>query len=91
MALHRYRVIVKVLCEHCQNNVSMHKAIDTNCKNCKYLKYNNVNRLIKFKDFLNDKFTNWVWFNVYEYIKGENGRELARFQKGKKEPVAESI
>jgi len=88
----RYRSIVKVLCDDCQLKVNQRNVIDTKCKGCKYLKYNNVNRLIKFTTFLNTEFPNWVYFNLFEYKKGEvKGRKLASFQKGKNEPISDTL
>jgi len=88
----RYRSIVKVLCNDCQLKVNRHQLINTNCINCRYLKYNNVNRLIKFTTFLHAEFPNWVYFNLYEYKKGEiKGRRLASFQKGKNEPTSDKL
>ena len=43
-----------------------------------FVKYK-VNNLVKFTKFLDDKFPNWRWFNVYEYIKGNNGPQLGNF------------
>lgn len=87
----RYRAIVKVLCGECQSAVNTHRRIDVSCQHCQYKKYNNVNRLIKFTEFLNGAFPSWVWFNVYEYQKGAPGRKLASFQRGKNEPTQEYL
>lgn len=89
MPLPRYRAIVKVLCEDCQTSVNLKQRFNTGCKRCSYLKYNNVNRLVKFKDFLNTEHPNWCWFNIYEYIKGENGKKINSYQKGKNEPITD--
>ena len=91
MRANRYRVIVKVLCQNCQHKVSTKKKIDTQCRLCRYLKYNNVTNLIKFTDFLNVNFSCWIWFNVYEYMKEENGKKLRSFVKGKNEPQQKSL
>ncbi len=91
MAYLRYRAIVKVLCDECQLKVVGRKRLDINCRSCSYKKYRNVNNLISFTNFLHIKFPNWIWLNIYEYRKGENGPLLKSFQKGKNEPVHKSI
>ena len=91
MAYTRYRAIVKVLCQECQANVNAKRRIDTDCRRCRFLKYNNVNKLMKFTKFLHTDFPNWAWFNIYEYKKGEQGRKLASYQKGKNEPTDDQI
>jgi hypothetical protein len=91
MAQPRYRAIIKVLCEECQLKVSTNKRIDVKCRSCSFKKYNNVNNLLTFTVFLNKEFPNWVWFNVYDYVKGENGGLLQSFQRGKNEPTTRSL
>lgn len=44
----------------------------------KFVKYN-VNNLIKFTEFLDKEYSGWRWFNVYSYIKGEKGQQIANF------------
>lgn len=46
----------------------------------KFVKYN-VNDLLKFTSFLDRKFENWRWFNVYEYRKKEDGLQIGSFTK----------
>ncbi len=46
--------------------------------NEKFVKYN-VNNLILFADFLDKNFAGWRWFNVYEYTKDGNGKQLANY------------
>lgn len=82
---------MKVLCEGCQSNVNAHKRIDVECRNCSYKKYNNVNNLLTFTAFLTQEFPNWIWFNVYEYKKGEKGGLLRSFQRGKNEPLVKAL
>jgi hypothetical protein len=91
MAYTRYRAIVKVMCSVCQSNAVAKRKIDTDCRNCRFLRYNNVNRLKKFTRFLYSNFPNWSYFNVYEYVKGEKGRYLGSFQKGKNEPTSDTL
>lgn len=91
MATLRYRAIIKVLCTECQSCVNTKRKFDTSCKNCSYKKYQNVNNLLTFTSFLNKSFPNWIWFNVYEYVKGENGQKLASYQRGKNEPTSIAV
>ena len=91
MANPKYRIITKVLCPTCESNRSLRKRIDTTCKECNFVKYTSREGLVKFTKFLNKTYPNWVWMNVFEYIKGENGRKLASYQKGKNEPSNEFI
>jgi hypothetical protein len=44
----------------------------------KFVKYN-VNDLVKFSAFLDENFSGWRWFNVYQYSKESNGLQLASF------------
>lgn len=46
---------------------------------------------MKFTRFLHSDFPNWSYFNVYEYVKGEKGRYLGSFQKGKNEPISDTF
>lgn len=46
--------------------------------NEKFVKYN-VNNLILFTDFLDKNFSGWRWFNVYEYTKDGNGKQLGNY------------
>lgn len=91
MKAKRYRVVGKSLCPECQWRKENRKLIDTNCSSCTWFRYNNVNNLLKFKAFLDVNFPTWVFFNVYEYIKGENGKKLASFVKGKEEPTTKLL
>ena len=91
MAKPKYRVIAKVLCAKCESDKMLRKRIDTTCKECKFVKYTAREGLVKFTSFLNKQYPSWVWMNVFEYIKGENGRKLASFQKEKNEPINEFI
>lgn len=43
-----------------------------------FVKYN-VNNLLKFTEFLDKEFTDWRWFNVYNYIPGVKGSQLGNF------------
>ena len=47
-------------------------------ENEKFVKYN-VNNLLKFVEFLDENFNDWRWFNVYEFSKEENGKQLESF------------
>ena len=44
----------------------------------KFVKYN-VNNLLLFTKFLDENFNDWRWFNVYEFNKEGNGRQLENF------------
>lgn len=76
----RYRTIVKVFCGECLAQARLGKEIDVRCRACNYMKYNNVQDLVSFTGFLDTKHSNWVYFNVYEYIKGDNGRMLGSYK-----------
>ena len=91
MAQPRYRAVIKVLCEECQTKVSTKRRIDVKCQKCSFKKYNNVNNLLTFTAFLSKEFPNWIWFNVYDYVKGENGGLLKSFQREKNEPTTRTI
>lgn len=73
----RFRVIVKVLCQSCQDK------LDVNCNSCEWVKYNNVNKLTNFVNYLNEKRHNWIFFRVYKYSKGEPGNLLKVYKNGK--------
>lgn len=91
MATIRYRAIVKELCGECQASVNSKRRFDVKCRSCSYKKYNNVNNLLTFTQFVHKEFPNWIWFNIYEYKKGELGRLLESFQRGKKEPTTKAL
>ncbi len=91
MAKTRYRAIFKVYCSSCSTNIATGQRIDFKCANCEYIKYNNVQDLLSFTSMLHTKYPNWVYFNLYEYIKGENGRKLGSFVKGKNEPMGKTL
>ncbi|SHJ68134.1 hypothetical protein SAMN04487911_13038 [Arenibacter nanhaiticus] len=91
MAHIRYRAIIKVLCGECQAKVNENKRIDVKCPNCSFKKYQNVNNLLSFNSFITKAFPNWIWFNIYEYKKGELGALLKSFQRGKNEPTAKTL
>ena len=46
--------------------------------NDKFVKYN-VNNLILFSKFLDNHFSGWRWFNVYEYRKDSTGLQVGNF------------
>lgn len=46
--------------------------------NDKFVKYH-VNDLVRFTQFLDEKFRGWRWFNVYEYKKDGNGMQVGSF------------
>lgn len=46
--------------------------------NDKFVKHN-VNNLVKYTDYLNKTFGGFRWMNVYKYIKGKKGEQLANF------------
>lgn len=48
--------------------------------NEKFVKYN-VNNLLLFTNFLDDNFTDWRWFNVYELASNGKGPQIANFTK----------
>lgn len=80
MGYRRFRAIAKVLCPSCR------QKLDIQCSNCEFIKYNNVNKLTKFTQFLDEKYPSWIFFNVYRYKKNEPGDWLARYTNGK-DPV----
>jgi hypothetical protein len=49
----------------------------------KFVKYN-VNNLILFTEFLDKKFSDWRWFNVFEYTKDSSGSQIGNFTKNKR-------
>ena len=75
----RYRTIVKVFCGSCLTQAQNGKELDVKCKNCSYMKYNNVTNLVSFTAFFDSKHPNWVYINVYEYVKGSNGSLLGSY------------
>lgn len=77
----RYRAITKVLCPACQ------KRLDPDCRDCQWLKYNNVNRLVKFTKYLDENHPTWIFFTVYEYVKNHNGQKLGMYTNGKNRRV----
>lgn len=79
MPLKRYRVIVKVLCPSCAES-KKRGVLGMNCPHCQFIKYNNVTHLVKFTSYIDEKYPDWVWFRVYEYVKGEQGRELKTYK-----------
>ncbi len=91
MAYLRYRATAKVLCGECQKLKEQKRRFDTKCRDCKWLRYENVNNLLTFRDLLNNKFPNWVFFNVFRYVKGQDGERLASYQKGKNEPTSKEV
>lgn len=46
--------------------------------NDKFVKYN-VNNLLLFTKFLDENFSEWRWFNVYNYTPEGDGNQLANF------------
>ncbi len=61
----KYRVIAKILCQNCLHEKS-HGRLNLNCTNCTFIKHH-VNNLVKYTEFLDTKYPNWVWFKVYDY------------------------
>jgi hypothetical protein len=55
----------------------------------KFVKYN-VNNLLLFTNFLDENFNGWRWFNVYEYNREGNGRQIGSFT-NKKRPLKRFI
>lgn len=43
-----------------------------------------VSNLLLFTAFLDKNHPQWCWFNVYEYVKGGKGKQLANFTKNKR-------
>jgi len=76
----RYRVIVKVFCSTCLAEASSGTQINVRCSNCNYMRYQNVTDLVSFTKFLDTSHPNWVYFNVYEYIKDAKGRLLGSYK-----------
>jgi ferredoxin-fold anticodon binding domain-containing protein len=48
--------------------------------NEKFVKYN-VNNLVLFSKFLDKEFSDWRFFNVFEYTKDGTGSQIANFTK----------
>jgi hypothetical protein len=59
------------------DNKKKYKVI-AKVENEKFVKYN-VNNLLKFVEFLDTNFVDWRWFNVYNYVPGGKGMQLANF------------
>lgn len=80
----RYRTIVKVLCNDCRTLAMNSKKFDVKCSNCEWLKYNNVqeHRLVAFRDFLDKEHPNWIFWNVYHYVKGGKGDLYMTYKNG---------
>lgn len=83
-----YRAIIKVACNSCDFAINNKTKFDVNCKDCKFIKYRKVREkdlkpLIKY---LNIHYPSWTYMNLYEYVKGKNGRYIKSYQKGKNEP-----
>ena len=53
--------------------------------NKKFVRFH-VNNLKKFSLFLDQKFPGWRWFNVFEYTRDHNGKQLDSFT-NRKRPV----
>ncbi len=51
--------------------------------NEKFVKYK-VNDLRKFASFLDGRFPDWRYFNVYRYTKNSDGEKLASFTKNRR-------
>jgi hypothetical protein len=75
----RYRTIVKVFCPTCKELAQNKKKFDTSCTNCRFLRYNNVPDLVSFTAFLDKSWSDWVYMNVYGYVKGDNGPQLGSY------------
>ena len=86
MSKPKYRVIAKVLCPNCQSQRQLKKRFDLRCPNCIFVRYTARNGLLKFTAFLNKSHPNWVYMNVFEYVKADKGRLLESYQQGKNEP-----
>ena len=68
----KYRVIVKV---------SPAKVPETGKDHC--CKYT-VTNLLTFTAFLDRKWPEWCWFNVYEYTHSGNGEQMGCFTKNRR-------
>ena len=88
MAKIRYRGIIKVSCEECSSKIKAGKKFDIYCTNDQWLKYNNINNLLSFTNMLDKDHPRWIFWNLYEYIKGqEKGRKLITYTNGKNRKV----
>lgn len=74
---HKYRVIAKITGKKADNG------------NDQCVKYG-TSDLISFTDFLDRKYPEWCWFNVFRYVRGGKGERLASFTKYKR-PTTRSI
>ena len=89
----QYLVTFKAFCEDCQTMKNLgkwhpdKKGSDGKglkyCPNCHWGRYHCRN-LKSFVDFLNTKYPNWVFFNVFDKKSKE---KLKSFVKGKNEPT----
>ncbi len=43
-----------------------------------------VNNLFKFAQFLDAKYPDWRWFNVYLYTKAGDGNQVGNFTKNRR-------
>lgn len=84
MAKTRYRSIVKVLCDDCRTKVDNRQRIDTKCPKCNFIKHNNVqeHRLKAYTEFLDKEHPNWVFWNLYYYVKGGKGDLKITYKNG---------
>lgn len=80
----RYRTIVKVLCNDCRGKAMNSQKFDVKCSDCSWLKYNNVQeyRLRAYIDFLDKEHSNWIFCNVYYYVKGGKGELHKMYKNG---------
>lgn len=79
-----YVCIAKVLCPLCLI-AKKEGRINKNCSQCRWIKHH-VNNLLKYTEYLDREWPNWVFFTVYEHRKdGMDGAELARFKNWHKE------
>lgn len=52
----------------------------TKIDNNRFVKYN-VNNLLLFTNFLDKRFPDWRYFNVYEYSKDNTGSQIGNYTK----------
>jgi len=78
MASQLFTMVVKVRCSSCM------QKLDIECRQCDYVKYRNVNNLIRFLNFINQKFPTWIFWNVYKKAKkGDQGKKVECYKNGR--------
>ncbi len=73
-----FTFIFKVRCESCT------KRPDPRCNNCRFIKWRNINKIVKSADAVNRLYPNWIFINVYPKVPGGGkGPLLETYTNGK--------